>query len=1172
MYRHKTTCTREQHHQPTTPRAPRAHQHYRERTLTLSTTMATFSSLDSTHHPHDWEHVKENTAPISRGRTMASSSSSSTRLAPHNNTAAAMPTLLERKEQYERQIVALSSTTSTLSPSKNTNHDDNSNNNDHHHHDDNDPLQIWIDYLKFLQDEFYRGTKSVTTSATLFQLYEQCVHSILSSQQPHAYYRADRRFIRICCLYADASYDPLATFYELHTQYGVGGSNTNSMTDSTTTITTTHVDPDAATALFFNAWAYTAESQHYFTLTQHIFQTGLRSLSTSSSDAIRSLQVRYARFQKRLHRYWRNYQQQQQLLLFGEGSVVEEGEGTTGSTLLDTENPHYRQELLRYHQPATTTNNNRHASSSSLRGILHPLSSTVHRQYAPTEEGEPLALLLLPPSSHPQQQRSSSQRQQQISTFTDRRRRHHPTDQVNVSSSQPPPISFAVFSDTAPEPAFPRHHHRDTHLSSSSTRPMVTEAERYKENQTHIPVVEKWNESGPLRNTYSTTTETRSTTNHQRSAPPPAPSLLSTNTAVGFAIHMDDDCRRQQQAEETARQEHWAQHRRGRDERQRHAASTTTTTTTTRPMWKHRLLTHPTTRTEQSFEEARFQQGYYQVAVVTTTNHNAVDQSPSDMEEDSSVNHSSQLLPQNTSTNSSTYDDHRNEPLCSAEPTIHTQFAMRELSFLFASPVLAVPSPTAAGRVDVLSEPDVDPVSPIPLTARPVTAPFTIYEEKEEGPTKEDNHVSATGFAIFCDHDSVGGVDDDDHHFHDTNNANEAGVPPADQRIDDPYTERRGDETTDCFPLPHVPPRLTTPNDDPFPHLGTTTSPEECHSHGDTATFPLLLWSNLDRNRPATIDHDETTLESPQMAFGNISVIVPSDDTTTMIPMIDSAPSYRYMDVHSRNIHEATTRWKRSTTTTTSGGSFPRRTTLARVLSKAGCVYDLPTCVLPRSFKQGTVQIGTEFVIDNCSAVVDQVVAQTSNETVVILRETGIGPMMLKSQSPMECLAWEYHILQIIGDRIPNEEHSTSKTTTITTSPFPCALSFVNLADGAMLSTSTGSKTGWNLVHLQRAYDAKGDEIPEVLILHYTARMLQHIEMLHWHAKVLVRSFTHSLPFVDSTVFLSNIYRSLVSEMSLFMCVALQRETGELDTDLQLVGQRPTNGIRFNASGLWTSG
>lgn len=51
---------------------------------------------------------------------------------------------------------------------------------------------------------------------------------------------------------------------------------------------------------------------------------------------------------------------------------------------------------------------------------------------------------------------------------------------------------------------------------------------------------------------------------------------------------------------------------------------------------------------------------------------------------------------------------------------------------------------------------------------------------------------------------------------------------------------------------------------------------------------------------------------------------------------------------------------------------------------------------------------------------------------------------------------------------------------------------------------SAASESGLNLVDIVNLYKTKlGQNVPELLAMHYTARMLSHLEMLHWHGKIL---------------------------------------------------------------------
>jgi len=75
---------------------------------------------------------------------------------------------------------------------------------------------------------------------------------------------------------------------------------------------------------------------------------------------------------------------------------------------------------------------------------------------------------------------------------------------------------------------------------------------------------------------------------------------------------------------------------------------------------------------------------------------------------------------------------------------------------------------------------------------------------------------------------------------------------------------------------------------------------------------------------------------------------------------------------------------------------------------------------------------------------------------------------------------------------------------------FPVALSYLSLADGALLGMTAGltkASLSLNLVDLANLYRIRFGQsgVPEILAFYYTARMLRTLEVLHWRGKVLVR-------------------------------------------------------------------
>lgn len=243
------------------------------------------------------------------------------------------------------------------------------------------------------------------------------------------------------------------------------------------------------------------------------------------------------------------------------------------------------------------------------------------------------------------------------------------------------------------------------------------------------------------------------------------------------------------------------------------------------------------------------------------------------------------------------------------------------------------------------------------------------------------------------------------------------------------------------------------------------------------------------------IDADVLKLDSPK--FGDISHIAPSEDTTMTI-RFPQGGAIDYLSLHHRNMTDSVNRVKLN-----ASGSLPDAKSLSNALSSRLMNYDLPTHVLPRPLKRGTFQPGTQLTLGCSTATVDRELGRGAYGVVVLLKDAGqfnTGAIAVKSQSPIGCLAWEYEILKKVEDRVRKSSQQVAGRL-----PFPSALSFVSVADGAMLAMSAGSRSGLNIVDLVNVYAKLGEQVPEIVALHYTARMLHHLGVLHWHAKVMVR-------------------------------------------------------------------
>ena len=235
---------------------------------------------------------------------------------------------------------------------------------------------------------------------------------------------------------------------------------------------------------------------------------------------------------------------------------------------------------------------------------------------------------------------------------------------------------------------------------------------------------------------------------------------------------------------------------------------------------------------------------------------------------------------------------------------------------------------------------------------------------------------------------------------------------------------------------------------------------------------------------------------SPDLpAFGDVSVIAHSDDPLTWNMGNALTQAIDYETLYRCSLQEASQRLK-----SIAIGHFPSGRSLCEIVSTKGLVCNCPTQVFPRPLKQQEIQEGSMITVGRFSSKLKRVLGRGTYGVVILVED---GPdsrkVAIKAQRPSGCLAHEYEIMQKIQERLGSRAHHSSKIA------FPEALSFLTLADGAMMALSAGSTSGLNLVDLVNVYKLKFQKnVPEILALHYTARILCHLEALHWHAKILV--------------------------------------------------------------------
>ena len=212
--------------------------------------------LDSTMAPlNNWETVKENAAPLARGRNVAQLEKTMTRMTEEERLRAEQT--VARYEQRLRADAAADAATVS-----------------------GDPLVDWLSYIKFHQETFPTATHEQ------FLLLERCFRTFCgggssssSSTTTKQLYANDPRFVRVCCLFADKTQEPVTTFQEIY-KLGIGHQS----------------------ATFWNAWAFVAEKKQDYQLAEQIFEKAIRK----QAKPLDYILLRQKRFLRRMSRHFLN--------------------------------------------------------------------------------------------------------------------------------------------------------------------------------------------------------------------------------------------------------------------------------------------------------------------------------------------------------------------------------------------------------------------------------------------------------------------------------------------------------------------------------------------------------------------------------------------------------------------------------------------------------------------------------------------------------------------------------------------------------------------------------------------------------------------------------------------------------------------------------------------------
>jgi len=189
----------------------------------------------------DWELHKENVLPLSRGRDPVKIETVMSSKKPglsHSRSSE----LEHKKKSFEQQI------------EKN---------------DGEDPLETWLSYIKWTQEEFISDTNES------FKVLEKCTRRFSDVKS----YSQDPRYLKTWIAYANLLSNPGDLFKYLHKNE----------------IGTSH-------SLFWKAWALVTEKQGNYVLTEKIITKGIKSGAAPPEEMVK----RHREFLRRMNRLWIN--------------------------------------------------------------------------------------------------------------------------------------------------------------------------------------------------------------------------------------------------------------------------------------------------------------------------------------------------------------------------------------------------------------------------------------------------------------------------------------------------------------------------------------------------------------------------------------------------------------------------------------------------------------------------------------------------------------------------------------------------------------------------------------------------------------------------------------------------------------------------------------------------
>ena len=157
----------------------------------------------------------------------------------------------------------------------------------------------------------------------------------------------------------------------------------------------------------------------------------------------------------------------------------------------------------------------------------------------------------------------------------------------------------------------------------------------------------------------------------------------------------------------------------------------------------------------------------------------------------------------------------------------------------------------------------------------------------------------------------------------------------------------------------------------------------------------------------------------------------------------------------------------------------------------------LPKALLRKSFPSGT---NVDFLGGESATIINELGRGVYGVVLLVdvsSEESNKGSQRraLKIQAPIGSLAHEYSLLLEVEERVQPDPSGFY--------PFPRSEALFAFSQGGLFMMTAGSESGMNLIDVANTYKKIMGNVPELIAIYYTSRMLRHLESLHNEGKVL---------------------------------------------------------------------